>query len=144
MTNETARKFGYPNTLVREYDHWVVLVRPAQVTVGSLILAAKAEATRFPDLPDEAFVELRTVAGHIEQALAGAFGCDKLNYLMLMMVDPHVHYHVIPRYQAPVQVDGRGYPDTRWPGPPDVTQALDLEEGELDAIGKRLEDAWPD
>lgn len=144
MTNETIRKFGYPDTLVREYDHWVVLVRPAQVTVGSLVLAARADATRFPDLPGEAFVELRTVAGDVEQALAGAFGCDKLNYLMLMMVDPHVHYHVIPRYQAPVKVGDRSHPDARWPGPPDVTQALDLAQSELAAIGRRLDEAWPD
>src|SRR3546814_2888106 len=33
--NETIRKFGYPATLIREYDHWVVLLRPAQLTLGS-------------------------------------------------------------------------------------------------------------
>ena len=46
MTNETMRKFGYPDTLIREYEHWVVLLRPAQVTLGSLVLAAKSDADR--------------------------------------------------------------------------------------------------
>ena len=54
MINETMRKFGYPQTLIREYDHWVVLLRPAQVTLGSLILAAKGEATAFGALPPDA------------------------------------------------------------------------------------------
>ena len=38
--NETIRKFGYPATLVREFEHWLVLARPAQPTLGSLVLAA--------------------------------------------------------------------------------------------------------
>jgi hypothetical protein len=25
--NETIRKFGYPDTLIHAYDHWVVLLR---------------------------------------------------------------------------------------------------------------------
>ena len=44
--NPTIEKFGYPATLVREFEHWVVLLRPAQVTLGSLVLAAKSDATR--------------------------------------------------------------------------------------------------
>ena len=31
MVNETMETFGYPDTLVHEYKHWVVLVRNAQV-----------------------------------------------------------------------------------------------------------------
>src|SRR3546814_7459383 len=38
--NETIHTFGYPATLIREYDHWVVLLRLAQLTLGSLVLAA--------------------------------------------------------------------------------------------------------
>ena len=38
--NVTMQKFGYPDTLIAEYDHWVVLLRPSQVTLGSLVLAA--------------------------------------------------------------------------------------------------------
>ncbi len=38
--NETIQRFGYPATLVAEYEHWLVLLRPAQATLGSLVLAA--------------------------------------------------------------------------------------------------------
>ena len=55
--NPTIEKFGYPATLVREYEHWLVLLRPAQVTLGSLVLAAKSDATAYGDLPREAFAE---------------------------------------------------------------------------------------
>ena len=33
--NATLEKFGWPATLVKEFDHWVVLARPAQPTLGS-------------------------------------------------------------------------------------------------------------
>lgn len=143
MANDTIVKFKYPDSLVREYPHWVVLLRPAQVTVGSLVLAAKSQVTQFPALPGEAFSELQRVAGDLEAVLAAAFGYDKLNYLMLMMVDPHVHYHVIPRYAAPVAFNDREYPDERWPGPPDVTQAIDMPEADHAALQAALQERWP-
>jgi hypothetical protein len=31
--NATIEKFGWPATLVAEFDHWVVLLRPAQPTL---------------------------------------------------------------------------------------------------------------
>jgi len=144
MANETLLKFNYPDSLIREYDHWAVLLRPAQVTVGSLVLAAREDAQRFPDLSDEAFVELKRVAGDLESAVSRAFGHDKINYLMLMMVDKHVHYHVIPRYSTPVRIGEREYPDEYWPGPPDVTRALDLAGGAAAAIQERIAASWPD
>ena len=52
--NATIEKFGWPASLIAEYPHWVVLLRPAQPTLGSLILAAKSDATAFGDLPAQA------------------------------------------------------------------------------------------
>ena len=98
--NETIRKFGYPATLIAQFDHWVVLLRPAQPTLGALVLAAKSDATAFGDLAAEAHAELAIATKAIESALAQAVGYAKINYLMLMMVDPQVHFHVLPRYEG--------------------------------------------
>jgi len=143
MVNATISKFGYPQTLVHEYERWVVMVRPAQVTVGSLVLASREDATRLPELSAASLADLKQVSSDLEAALAGAFQHDKINYLMLMMVDPHVHYHVIPRYAAPVRLNGRTYRDAFWPGPPDVTRALELADGELTVIQERIAASWP-
>ena len=35
--NDTIVKFGYPWTLLAEYDRWVVLLRQKQVTAGSMV-----------------------------------------------------------------------------------------------------------
>ena len=118
--NQTIEKFGYPGTLIREYDHWVVLLRPAQATLGALILACKDEATRFSDITPEAFTEMGTAVADIERALSTLFEYQKLNYLMLMMVDPDVHYHVLPRFEADQTYAGVTFTDPGWPGPPNV------------------------
>ena len=100
MTNDTMRKFGFPDTLVRDFEYWVVLLRPAQVTLGSLVLAAKSDATAFGALPPRRPRRTRGVTADIEAALQSAVGYERINYLMLMMVDPHVHFHVFPRYEG--------------------------------------------
>lgn len=101
MTNKTMQTFGYPHTLIREYEHWCVLLRPAQVTLGSLVLACKDDAQRFSDISADAFSEQAKVVQDIERALLQFVEFEKMNYMMLMMVDPDVHYHVLPRYAEP-------------------------------------------
>ncbi len=98
--NDTMTTFGYPESCVREYTHWAVLLRPKQVTLGSLILVCKDEARAFGDITPGAFVELATAVADLERTLKSAFDYDKINYLMLMMVDPDVHFHVIPRHEG--------------------------------------------
>lgn len=118
--NQTIVRFGYPDTLIREYEHWVVLLRPAQATLGALILACKDEATRYSDITPAAFTEMAGVVGDMERALSSLFDYRKLNYLMLMMVDPDVHYHVLPRYESDQTWAGSTFTDPGWPGPPNL------------------------
>ncbi len=139
--NETIRKFGYPATLVAEHDHWVVLLRPAQPTLGSLVLAAKSDVTAFGDLPAQAHAELKVVTSAIETALRGFVDYAKLNYLMLMMVDPHVHFHVIPRYEGSREWQGKQFPDAGWPKVPDLSAAVALSENDIADLVRQLQAA---
>ncbi len=131
MANATMVKFGYPDTLVREFDHWAVLLRPAQVTLGSLVLAAKSDATAYSDLPAEAFAEQSLAVVAIERGLRRLCDYERINYLMLMMVDPHVHFHVIPRYSEPRVWSGVDFADTGWPGPPQLNLSVKLSPEQL-------------
>lgn len=142
--NETIRKFGYPATLIREYDHWVVLLRPAQLTLGSLVLAAKSEATDFNDLSLAAFTELKRATAHINTALSKAVSHAKLNYLMLMMLDPHVHFHVFPRYEGERSAQATTFADASWPGPPDLSKACKLSGDQIEGLRGWLSGLWPD
>jgi diadenosine tetraphosphate (Ap4A) HIT family hydrolase len=136
--NPTIEKFGYPATLLRAFEHWLVLLRPAQVTLGSLVLAAKSDATAYADLPREAFAEQADVVKAVETALAGFCQYERINYLMLMMVDPHVHFHVIPRYSAPRAWNGIEFPDAGWPGPPQLGKIVALTSEQIDELTRQL------
>ena len=136
--NATIEKFGWPATLIAEFDHWLVLLRPAQPTLGSLVLAAKSDATAFAGLPGEAHAELKRVTGAIEAALARFTGYARLNYLMLMMVDPHVHFHIVPRYEGAREWGGVAFPDAGWPAVPQLGEAVKLEPAQREALVAEL------
>lgn len=142
MVNQTAIRFGYPDTLIMEYDYWLVLLREPQATLGSLVLCAKPEVTRFSSLSREAFAEMGAVVGDIECALKAAFAYDKINYLMLMMVDPNVHFHVIPRYAEPRSACGLTIPDAGWPALPNLGEAREITRAEREALIAHIFGCW--
>jgi len=136
------RAFGHP--VVREYDHWVVLVRPKQVTLGALVMACKERAQSFGAVSSEAFREHERVVRDIEQGLKAFSAFEKINYLMLMMVDKEVHYHVLPRYSETRNFEGVDYPDPGWPAVPDLTSGPVLEGESLAAMVAGIRGGWPD
>ena len=142
MTNPTMLKFGYPDTLVHDYGHWSVLLRPAQATLGALVLVCKNEAEAFSAISAEAFAELGQVTGDIERALTAFRPYQKINYLMLMMVDKDVHFHVLPRYDTAQSFDGEMFPDPGWPAVPDLSQAVTPDGGTAAKLVGELKRVW--
>lgn len=142
MPNQTMTRFGYPDTLICEYSHWVVLLREPQVTLGSLILCSSSDVTAFSKLPMGAFEEMSEVVSDIERAVAEAFRFDKINYLMLMMVDPNVHFHVFPRYSTERRACGLTMNDAGWPAAPKLDVHRELTSSERDALCQHIKTFW--
>ena len=141
--NATGIKFGYPASVVAEYTHWVVLLRPQQVTLGALMLVCKEAVTSFGALSPAAGTELVAVSRDLEQTLAAAFSHDKINYLMLMMIDPDVHFHVLPRYAAARTFGEQQFTDVAWPGPPQLAEVNVTDQATHARILAALSDLWP-
>ena len=77
-------------------------------------------------LPREAFAEQAEVDRRDRaRRWPRSAAIERINYLMLMMVDPHVHFHVIPRYSGSREWGGLEFADQGWPGPPDLKSAVD-------------------
>ena len=140
-TNATMQKFGHPTTVIREWEHWVMLLRPAQVTLGSVVVAAKSDVGAFADLPAEAFAELAVVVPAVEANVKAMSDYARINWLMLMMVDPHVHFHVLPRYDGAREWMGVSFPDAGWPGPPSLGQAVALAPAQIAALVEAMQAA---
>jgi diadenosine tetraphosphate (Ap4A) HIT family hydrolase len=51
-----------------------------------------------------------------------------------MMVDPHVHFHVLPRYEGSREQAGLAVTDAGWPGQPDLSSAAKLSPEQIAAL----------
>jgi diadenosine tetraphosphate (Ap4A) HIT family hydrolase len=111
-------KFGHPAGEILRTEHWRVVIRRKQVTLGALVLISARHVEALPALTPAEAAELPTVTRALEIVLRAAFSPDRINYLALMMVDPHLHFHVLPRYETPRTLAGHTFTDTAWGGPP--------------------------
>ncbi|MFK7913518.1 MAG: HIT domain-containing protein [Pseudomonadales bacterium] len=121
--NRTIEAFGYPDTVIHDGESWLVMLRPKQATLGSLILACKEPAKAISELSSNAVDEMPVAMQRCERVLSESFGYDKINFLMLMMVDPHVHFHVLPRYREDREAGlpslaNTVFSDPGWPAAP--------------------------
>jgi diadenosine tetraphosphate (Ap4A) HIT family hydrolase len=93
-------------------------------------------------LPAGAHAELATITKEIEATLVAELAYDKINYLMLMMVDPHVHFHIFPRYSGARTLDDVTVDDAGWPGPPDLKSARKLDSEQFERLRIRFFQKW--
>ncbi len=129
-------KFGYPDSLIKEFSHWYLLLRPEQVTIGSMVLIEKEFKSKYSDVSKESFVEFAKVVKQIESVIEDSFSYNKINYLMLMMLDEEVHYHIVPRYSRDIVFNDKVFCDHGWPGLPNFS---DVNKSEVETLSKLLE-----
>ena len=136
--SKTFQKFGGKKTVVKEYNHWYLMLRKEQVTLGSLILLAKDNVTNFSELSSDTFKEYEKVIREIELNLKFLFQYSKINYCMFMMVDPDVHFHVFPRYEGDKEFDSFIFKDYGWPVMPEVSKLNLPSENTINLLRKTL------
>jgi diadenosine tetraphosphate (Ap4A) HIT family hydrolase len=135
-------KFDYPNNVIGETDHWIVQLRPDQVTLGALVLISREPVQSFGDVSIDGFTGLKAVCTKIETMLQSIVHYQKINYLMLMMVDNDVHFHVFPRYEGTKEMLGTSVVDAGWPGPPKLDHAVTLDSAARDMLVDAMRQHW--
>jgi diadenosine tetraphosphate (Ap4A) HIT family hydrolase len=123
-----AVKFKLQDLEIKKFKHWTWSLRPSQCTLGASILSLNRESISWGTVTSEENAELSQAISEIENCLSSAFGYEKINYLMLMMVDSHVHFHVIPRYSEDRSMFGHQWQDLNWPKPPDLLAGLEEKD----------------
>jgi diadenosine tetraphosphate (Ap4A) HIT family hydrolase len=142
MPNATELKFQDPTTRVAQTEYWTILLRPRQPTLGALVLVCREPVQAFGAVSAAAFADLQLVIRNIEAMLKEVVQYERINYLMLMMVDPDVHWHVLPRHSSARNLDGVPFHDTGWPGPPALEPAVALDESQRALLLQQLRAAW--
>jgi len=120
VLTDFKRKFKTEELKIYETEYWLWSLRPHQATLGAGILSLKRECPSFGELNQEEFSDLNNIIKVIEDTISQVFRHDIMNYLMLMMLDKQVHYHVIPRYEKEVVLFGDVWKDSSWPSIPNL------------------------
>jgi diadenosine tetraphosphate (Ap4A) HIT family hydrolase len=142
MINETMRRFGYPETVIEETPLWTVQVRPVQAVLGQLVLVCREPVLRLSSVSAAGHAALKPLIDRTEACLSRAFAYDKINWLMLMMVDPDVHFHVLPRYSEARQFGGATFTDPGWPAAPNLAHANAAGPDTIGALTAHLRQVW--
>ena len=113
-------KFRTEELVLFETEYWRWSLRPVQVTVGAGILSLKRPEERLSGITEDESKDFVNIVKVIENTLLGIFSYKRINYLMLMMIDFHVHYHVIPRYDKEITCVNEKWIDADYPKPPAI------------------------
>lgn len=126
-------KFRLQALHVADCGTWVLSLRPGQLTLGSLVLSVRSGVTDLGALSADEGRDMAAGFGLAERMLRDTYGAVRVNLLCLMMQDPIVHFHILPRYDRDLQRHGQNWIDGDWPAPPTI-RPLQTPEPVLQAI----------
>lgn len=115
-----STKFDLRRLTLKHYASWSWSLRPAQCTLGASVVSLRRACGAWGEVSAQENAELASVIAEVEGRLKRCFDYDRINHLMLMMVDPQVHFHVVPRYETSRERHGLTWIDATWPRLPDI------------------------
>jgi ATP adenylyltransferase len=122
----TDYNFGDP---IIQTDRWIVFLAPNQSNLATCVVALKQSKMTLSGLENEEWQDFIKLLGRMEKAVKNAFDATLFNWGCLMntfyledTLEPHLHWHFIPRYNHPVEFSGHTFEDPHFgymrPRPP--------------------------
>ncbi len=119
--------------LIAELDATVMLLHEHQPLTGWSVLVLKEHAEHLDLLADDVLARVQRDMVHAARAVRAATGCVRVNYACLGNVEPHVHWHVIPRFAPPMDPEPRA---TVWTRPAEWLNCGVTSERAAETIAK--------
>lgn len=113
-------KFNPEQYMIKDFKHWVILLRTKQKTLGAAVIVLKRKVDSIGDASGKELAEFPAVIKWYESKCKEGFNSEKFNYLAAMMKDNFVHFHAFPRYSKPITFAGIEWNDEDWPRPVNV------------------------
>lgn len=95
-------------------DFWTLVLNDNQATLGRVFFALRRHETDIARLSDPEVLSLWTFVRETKAALTSLFAPDHLNFMFLMNLTPHVHFHIFPRYAGSREFAGQTFADSRF------------------------------
>lgn len=91
---------------VKELNTGYAVIGDYQYFHGYALFLAKDHLAELFDLPMDIRLEFLKEMSIMAEAVAKAFGADKMNYELLGNADSHLHWHLFPRREGDINVPG--------------------------------------
>lgn len=104
-----------------ESDIWRVELNPNQQHLGRTFVGLREHKSSLSELSETELLEFHRILKKLEIGARAAFGTSLFNWMCLMNnavrdhQEPHVHWHMVPRYPVATEFYGRQYTDSAWP-----------------------------
>ncbi len=115
-------------------DHWTLVLNENQATLGRVFFALKRHETDVAALTEDELTSLWTFLRETKAALSTLFAPDHFNFMFLMNLTPHAHFHIFPRYAAPREFAGQTWADSRFGDHYDPDEARPVDDAAMDAL----------
>ena len=119
-------------------DHWTLVLNENQATLGRAFFALDRHETDITALTEDELASLWTFLRETKQALIALFAPDHFNYMFLMNLTPHAHFHIFPRYAAPRDFAGQAWADSRFGDHYDPAESRAVDDLVMDALASAL------
>jgi len=103
--------------LIKDFNNWTLYLHKSQYYLGRCKLALKRHIEDITETTQEERNELFNLLKKIRKVIIDLFGADHFNYYSAGNISPHVHMHVIPRYNHEVEFEGHRFKDENWGRP---------------------------
>jgi len=129
--------------LVTKY--WAVNLGNDQLYLGRAFVTIREHKGSLGELSEEEWADLGVVVRTLEKAYKEAFGAAPINWTCMMNhsykkdpVDPHIYWHVFPRYRNPVTLAGITFNDDVYGEHYELDAVRDVSDEVVEEIATRL------
>lgn len=131
---------GENDYFIKEFESGYAVLGDHQYFRGYSLLLSKHHVCELFDLEETALAQFQNDMTKLAKAVFNAFQPQKLNYELLGNSEPHLHWHIIPRYiddlspKSPIWVIDKSirYAEEYRPTQKEITNLKSLIWSELD------------
>lgn len=109
------------NNSFYETKFWKISISEDQTYLGRCYVALKRHCGDLKDLTDEEIIDFRDLVNKLETAIRKSFNATMFNWTCLMNnayqeknPEPHVHWHMRPRYELKITFENEVFEDVEF------------------------------
>ena len=107
--------------LIYRTPHWEVRLNPNQKYLGRCVVILRRPCPRLAEVTEQETLAFTEIVRNLETLVQKTFGAAMFNWACAMNhayqnnpPNPQVHWHLIPRYDRPIEFGGKAFTDEKF------------------------------